>query len=211
MTAGQELQTVRFYYEDMTLNWSGKFVGQITAPSTVRVLRYVYTPATKTAFKYDYHANYGMIKKITRLVGTTVSSTALTTTGNVTGDGLTAATTEYDYPDGSSALTDVPKYTKRTDDWFGRTAANPQETFYDAPEPTAGSDRVSEITVRDVDFDVVTKTVSHNTGDWKDGLVKETSTIKRTGAIDPATNERPDAETLTSTKYFLVFGHRYGR
>lgn len=206
MTAGQELQTVRFYYEDMTLNWSGKFVGQITAPSTVRVLRYVYTPATKTAFKYDYHANYGMIKKITRLVGTTVSSTALTTTGNVTGDGLTAATTEYDYPDGSSALTDVPKYTKRTDDWFGRTAANPQETFYDAPEPTAGSDRVSEITVRDVDFDVVTKTVSHNTGDWKDGLVKETSTIKRTGAIDPATNERPDAETLTSTKYFWSLG-----
>jgi len=114
MTAGQELQTVRFYYEDMTLNSSGKFVGQITAPSTVRVLRYVYTPATKTAFKYDYHPNYGMIKKITRLVGTTVSSTALTATGNVSGDGLAAATTEYDYPDGSSALTDVPKYTKRT-------------------------------------------------------------------------------------------------
>lgn len=210
MTAGQELQTVRFYYEDMTLNWSNKFVGQITAPTNIRVLRYVYMPGTKTAFKYDYHPNYGMIKKITRLVGATVSGTALTATGSVTGDGLASATTEYDYPDGSSALTDVPKYTKRTDDWFGRTATSPQETFYDAPEPTAGSDRVSEITVRDVDFDVVTKTASHNTGDWQDGLVKETSTIKRSGAIDPVTNERPNAQTLTSTKYFWSLGSGTG-
>jgi RHS repeat-associated protein len=210
MTPGQELQTVRFYYEDMSLNHSGKFVGQVTAPSVIRLLRYVYTPATKTAFKYDYHPNYGMMKKITRLVGTSVSSTALTATGSVTAEGLSAATTEYDYPDGSTALSDVPKYTKRTDDWFGRTAASPQETFYDAPEPAAGADRVSEITVRDADLDVVTKTVSHNTSDWQSGLVKETSTIKRYGTIDPANNERPNAQTLTTTKYFWSLGSGTG-
>ncbi len=210
MSVGQQIQTVRFYYENVTLNSTGKFVGQITGPSTIRVLRYVYMPTTKTGFRYDYHSNYGMIKKITRLVGMTVSGTSLTATGTVTSDGLSAATTEYEYPDGSTALTDVPKYTKRTDDWYGRTAPTPAETFYDAPEPVAGVDRVSEITVRETDFDVVTKTVSHNSGDWKDGLVKETLTIKRTGTIDPSTNKRPNAQTLNSIVYFWTLGSGTG-
>jgi hypothetical protein len=174
MGVGEEIQTVRFYYEDMTLTSAGKFIGQITAPASIRVLRYVYMPSTKTGYKYDYHLNYGMIKKITRLAGMTVSNAAsLTTTGTVITDGVSAATTEYNYPDGSTALTDVPKYLKRTDDWIGRSGATAPETFYSVPDPVPGQENTNSITVKDNGFDVRTETISA-----PDGMIKETSVTK---------------------------------
>jgi RHS repeat-associated protein len=177
MGENQEIQTVRFYYETLTLQ-TGGFVSNavVTAPTTINVLKYVYVPGTKSGYKYEYHPKYGMIKKITRLYGMQGSTDLTTTTGAVT-EGIWAAKTEYDFPDGSTPLDVVPKFTKRTDDWQGRTSASPMETLYDAPEPT-GSERVTTVSVKDNGFDVAYQTISHVTNDWKDGLVKET-TIKK--------------------------------
>lgn len=179
MDENSEIQTVRFYYQDLPLNSAGKFNGQITAPATMRVLQYVYIPATKTGYKYEYNTNFGMIRKITRQAGMTASTTVTNITGTLN-EGTFAASTEYDYPDGSTVLSDVPKYTKRTDDWQGRTASSPQETLYNAPAPIQGSDIITQITVKDNSFDVRTENVSYNTNDWKSGLLKE-STVKRIG------------------------------
>jgi RHS repeat-associated protein len=198
MTENSEIQTVRFYYETMNLNAASAFTGDITAPASIRVLRHVYFPGTNTGFKYDYHPNYGMIKKITRKVGMTVSdATSTIATGTVTdiNDDNWAAKTEYNFPDGSAALADVPKYTKRTDDWKDRNVTTPaQETFYDFPESTGG-DSISRITVRDTDFDVMTKNVSN-------GLIKETSVFKLYGPIDAVTNQRPYSTLMAKTAYF---------
>ncbi len=190
INTNDEIQTVRFYYEDMTLSSAGKFSGQITAPPTIRVLRYVYMPATNTGYKYDYHSNYGMIKKITRQVGMIGSTTATNQTGTLT-EGAFAASTEYNFSDGSTALEDVPKYTKRTDDWAGRTSTDPQETFYNAPEPIPGQDIYSDITVKDNGFDVKTENISASTG-----LLKETSVKKMFG---PAGQY---SQLMSKTKYF---------
>ncbi|HEX8247414.1 MAG TPA: hypothetical protein VF599_04455, partial [Pyrinomonadaceae bacterium] len=111
MGTNEEIQAVRFYYETMSLETDG-FVSDavVTAPPTISVLKYVYMPDTKTGYKYEYHQKYGMIKKITRLYGMQGSTNATDTTGTVT-EGIWAAKTEYDYPDGSTPQEDVPKYT----------------------------------------------------------------------------------------------------
>lgn len=194
----EELQTVRFYYDTLTLT-SGGFdsSAQVTAPTTpIKILKYVYFPATKTGYKYDYHPYYGMITKITRLAGMTVSSTATSATGSVTSDGYEAASTEYDYPDGSVPQSDVPKYTKRTDDWAGNST--PVETDYDVPDPgPTDPTRISSISVNDGVRTLITETVSHNTGDWKNGLIKETL-LKVDGPVFDA--------IITSTRYFWEQG-----
>jgi RHS repeat-associated protein len=178
MSDNEEIQTTRFYYETMTLQ-SGGFVGSaaVTAPTAVSVLKYVYMPTTKTGYKYEYHPYYGMIKKITRLYGMQGSTSSVSQTGTITAEGVWAAKTEYDYPDGSAPQENVPRYTKRTDDWKGRTSPSPSETFYDVPEP-AGVEQTSTVTVKDNGFDVAYQSVSHNTNDWKNGLIKETSVKK---------------------------------
>lgn len=174
MGTNEEIQTVRFYYETMALNSAGKFTGQITAPSSIRVLRWVYMPSTKTAFKYEYNSNYGMIKKIERRVGVTVSDpTSTTAMGSVTNEGAWAASTEYNYPDGTTALSDVPKYSKRTDDWYGKTSSIPAETYYDVPEPSGGI-QISRITVVDSNFNIETETKANAAT----GMIMESSIKK---------------------------------
>ncbi|MCW5955995.1 MAG: RHS repeat protein [Pyrinomonadaceae bacterium] len=170
----EEIQTVRFYYETVALNSAGKFTGQITAPSSIRVLRWVFMPSTKTAFKYEYNSNYGMIKKIERRVGVTVSDpTSTTAMGSVTNEGAWAASTEYNYPDGTTALSDVPKYSKRTDDWYGKTSSIPAETYYDVPEPSGGI-QISRITVVDSNFNIETETKANAAT----GMIMESSIKK---------------------------------
>ncbi len=177
MTDGSEIQTVRFYYDTLTFppDWSGTFTGTVTAPATTRVLSYVYMPAQKTGFKYEYDTHYGMIRKISRYVGMTASTNLTNVTGSISDPGLWAASTEYNYPDGSTPLTDVPKYTKRTDNWQGRLGPA-QETLYDAPEPASGADRRSTITVNDNGSDIETETIS-----GYDGYLKSTSVSKVVG------------------------------
>lgn len=180
MGTTEEIQTIRLFYETMTLDTAGKFgnqtTAQITAPAAVRVLRWVYMPASKTGYKYTYHSNYGMIKKIERRVGVVADSTSTSATGTISDEGIWAATTEYDFPAGTAALDDVPRYTKRTDDWLGRTATSAQETLYDSPDPVPGSDHESEITVVDNGFNVETKNLV-----GADGMLKETTVTKLYG------------------------------
>lgn len=178
--SNNEIQTVRLYYDDIALTTTNKFGNQlgaqITAPTTVRTLRWVYFPATKTAYKYFYHSNYGMITKIERRVGVTVSSTSTTATGTISDEGVWAATTEYDFPSGATALDDVPRFSKRTDDWLGRPGTGGQETLYDSPDFVPGQDQESEITVVDDGFNVETKNLV-----GADGMLKETTVTKLYG------------------------------
>ncbi|HEX9929489.1 MAG TPA: hypothetical protein VGB02_13205, partial [Pyrinomonadaceae bacterium] len=175
-----ERQTIRFYYKDITIDYQGKFAGQVTAPSgNVRVLEYVYFPSTQTGYRYYYHPNFGMINKIEQFRGMSVNSTATNATGSVTSDGAWAASTSYNYPTTplqGTNFTDVPKYTQRTDDWHGRTSATAPITDYHAPEPAQNEvTRISRITVPNGENGaIINETVSHNTGDYKNGLISET-------------------------------------
>lgn len=207
LTNGSEIQTVRFYYDDnFAINAQNKFNGQVDAPATIRVLKYVYMPSTKTGYEYEYNPSFGMIQKITRRVNMTVSdANNLTATGTVTNAGNYAASTEYNYPSGSPALNDAPKYTKRTDDWAGKTSAIATETLYHSPDPIAGQDRLSVITVKDNGFDIETETKSHNTGDWKNGLIKETSVNKKFGPAGQYT------KLMSKTVYTWGQNGTYGR
>lgn len=119
----QDRQTIRFYYEEMPINAAGSFHSSVTvtAPATARVIRYIYFPGTKSGYRYDY-SPYGMIRQIIQLRDMTASTTSLTETGMVTSEGQGAATTTYNYPEGRVFLMDAPTYTRRTDDWAGRTA-----------------------------------------------------------------------------------------
>lgn len=195
MEINSEIQTVRFYYENLSLN--PNFAGQISSPPSIRVLRYIYMPGTETGYKYDYNSNYGMIQTISRMVGMEVDSDSFTQTGTVTpNSGLVAASTAYNYQDGTN-LNDVPKYTKRTDDWAGRPVnMDAQETFYDYPEPDNPGEMVSTISVPDNGFFTVTKSISAASG-----LLKEVSLSKV-----PVTNTT-FSTLLSRTKYVTWSGN----
>ncbi len=182
---GAERQTIRFYYADMSFDWQGRFDG-IVAPQTVsvKVLKYVYFPGTQTGFKYDYSPTFGMIYKIWQLRGMVVDSTSTTETGGVTNEGTWAAWTNYNYPTTQvPTLTDVPKYTERTDDWKGRTSAIPQTGFMVAEDVTPANCVISSgvcsgtrtVTVTAPDG---TRNISVSkiepTSNWENGLLKET-------------------------------------
>ena len=188
--SGGERQTIRFYYEEnVGLNHSGRFTGTSVGPATIRTLKYVYFPGTGTGYRYDYHTNFGMITKITKLTGMTVDGgDVFTATGTVNVGATEAASTEYLFPnDGSQTpLTDVPKFTQRTDDWLGRTSSSPI-TEYNPPEPATGADQVSKTTVKDSGFDVEYASASYNTTDWMNGLAKETTITRIQGPLQVRT------------------------
>lgn len=189
-----EIQTVRFYYENTTLQ-AGGFTStntQVTVPTeSFKVLKYVYMPATKTGYKYDYNNYFGMIKKITRFVGMTASTTSPSETGSIT-EGTFAASTEYDYPT-TTGVTEVPTYTRRTDSWIGNNGQNnvteQQITDYTVEEPSSGNGykNISTITTYDTGFSVVYKTVSDEFG-----VPEETSTSSVQNSV---------STSLSKTKY----------
>ncbi len=126
-SAPEEQQTIRFYYSTVFVNPTGSFNAPAIggAYGNFRVLRYVYFPGTASGYRYDYSAAYGMIRRITERRGMTVSTTMTDQQGTVTNDGQQASSTEYNYPDQAAGLTDAPTYTRRTDDWAGRTTGMP--------------------------------------------------------------------------------------
>jgi len=179
-------QTIRFYYQSLTLSTTGRFDGTINAPPSQTVLKYVYFPGTKTGFRYDYSANFGMIYKIIQLQGMQVSTTDPDQAGTVTetpGSYLESATTQYNYPGtGStslgSALDDIPKYNTRTDDWIGRDQSAPAPTTTYIPskdiDATTGiGTRTMSVTSPNGTTNISVSTV--NPGVWDDGLIKEIS------------------------------------
>lgn len=156
-------QTIRFYYEDMALQWQNRFedTAEVNAPTSVRVLRYVYFPGTQTGYRYDYSPYFGMIYKMWQMRGMQVSTDALTQTGTVINEGTWAAWTQYNYAAtaidlGGIPLTDVPKYNRWTDDWQGRTTSTIPQTFFNTEEQTTPNpqgvevgNRVTKITAPD--------------------------------------------------------------
>ena len=141
------------------------------APPAARVIRYVYFPGTRSGYRYDY-SSYGMIYRVVQLRQMTVSTTDPNQTGSVTSEGQTAATTEYNYPVQPSFLAEAPAYTRRTDDWAGRTAG--MNGTSEAPYHTFAVDKARGVSaVRAPDgTETITSTVV-NPGSWDDGLVRE--------------------------------------
>jgi len=172
-----DVQTIRFYYTDVTLS-SGLFDSSlgVVVPTTVHTLQYVYFPTSSeasgahTGYKFEY-SPYGMVRQITKLRGMTVSSPSTTSAGSVTAEGTMAAKTTYSYPTSAQALTDVPTYSTRTDDWAGRTTSMsgvvPYYTF-----ATNESTGVSTVTAPDGTITEINTIV--NAGQWNDGLVSDT-------------------------------------
>lgn len=159
----QDRQTIRFYYEELPLNLNGAFEGVIVAaPASARVIRYVYFPGTGMGYRYDY-SQYGMIRQVTQLRDMRVSSISSSTDmGTVTSEGQTAAVTTYNYPVGPANLSAAPTYTRRTDDWAGRTAGMNGTT--EAPYFTFSIDRTEENVVTNITAPDGTETVSTNEG-----------------------------------------------
>jgi RHS repeat-associated protein len=188
LTGQSDRQIMRFYYQDLTLP-SGLFNASISvnAPSTTRVIKYIYLPNdtessnTHLGYRYDYSA-YGMIFQTAKLHGMTVSSTALDQTGTVSTEGTQAALTTYNYPTTAGALSDVPNYTRRTDDWAGRTTGMP--TTGEAPYFTYSFTQATGITTITAPDNTVTETHTIvSAGQWNDGFVSQT--ITRQGATGP--------------------------
>jgi RHS repeat-associated protein len=190
LTGQSDLQMIRFYYENVTLP-SGLFASGINVdkPSTARVVRYVYMPASAagntssagdTGYRFDY-SQYGMIYQMVKFRGMTASTTSTSSTGTVTeGTNTTAATTTYDYHTTANAISDVPTFAHRTDEWAGRTTGGspPQYTFAFS-EGT--SDTTSTITAPDGSVSI-TKSIK-NPASWNDGLVTETRVQNGSGTV----------------------------
>lgn len=185
LTGQSDIQVMRFYYENISLGSASSLfntgsVNVNTLPSTIRGIRYIYLPASAegtsssdgdTGYRFDY-SPYGMIRQITKFRGMTASTTSTSSTGTVTeGSNTVAATTTYDYPSSAASLTDAPTYSHRTDDWAGRTTSGsaPQYTFEVSESSTETLSRVTA-----PDGSVVERVSIKNTGQWDDGLVKET-------------------------------------
>ena len=189
LTGQSDLQVMRFYYDTLTLP-SGLFASGINVdkPATARVLKYIYLPASSegsssssgdTGYRFDYSA-YGMIYQVVKFQGMTASTTSTSSLGTVTeGTNTIAATTTYDYYTTASALSDVPTFSHRTDEWAGRTGGGsaPQYIFA-VSEPTG--ETVSTVTAPDGTI-METRNI-RNTGAWNDGLVTQT-TVQNSSSV----------------------------
>lgn len=177
--SSSDVQTIRFYYTDVSLG-SGLFDSSlgVTKPSSVHTLQYVYFPTSAessgahSGYKFEY-SPYGMVRQITKLRGMTVSSTSTSSAGSVTSEGTMAAQTTYSYPTTAQALTDVPVYGTRTDDWAGRTT----NMSGGAPYYTFATNESTGVTTVTAPDQTITETHTIvNPGVWDDGLVSDTYT-----------------------------------
>lgn len=173
---GDDRQVARFYYEDLAINASFQNPGPNTsAPGTKKVLKYIYLQSTGAGWKFTY-STYGMIYQIKQLRGMTVSTTTLLDqTGTVTGEGLTAATTTYNYPTVASNLSTIPQYTQRTDDWAGNTNGGPAVYTFTSFSPQGLSTSTDP-------YGVVTETQLYTTGSYA-GFVAETRTLRNSALL----------------------------
>ncbi|HYV11705.1 MAG TPA: DUF4214 domain-containing protein [Pyrinomonadaceae bacterium] len=181
LTGQSDLQVMRFYYDTLTLP-SGLFASgiNVSKPATARVIKYIYLPTSAegssstsgdVGYRFDYSA-YGMIYQIVKSHGMTASTTSTSSTGTAT-EGTTAATTSYDYDTTANALSDVPVFAHRTDDWAGRTGGGsaPQYTFAVSEQ---SSEVISTVTSPGSNPTIMETHTTKNPGSWNDGLVAET-------------------------------------
>jgi RHS repeat-associated protein len=112
-------QTVaQFDYQSRTLsyNFTGLTVENVPTGS-VNVLRHIYFPGTSTGWLYSY-SDYGMIYNVS-------SRRQMAIDGNgVISDGVESASVDFNYPSsGSTALTDAPVFSQRTESASGSPAS----------------------------------------------------------------------------------------
>jgi RHS repeat-associated protein len=178
LTGQSARQVMRFYYTDVSIG-TGLFDSSIsvTAPTSVHALQYVYFGASSDGsspqnlgLKFDYSL-YGMMTQTTQYRGMTVSSTSTSSAGSVSANGTLAAQTLYNYPTTAQMLTDVPKYSTRTDEWAGRTTSG-SAPVYTFANSTATGKKISTVTAPDGTI-TETQTID-NSGSWNDGLVSDT-------------------------------------
>jgi RHS repeat-associated protein len=181
LTSQPDREVMRFIYQDITFSPATLFSSTVnkTLPSSAHVIKYIFLPnsvETNNAhigYRFD-HSDYGMIYKIVQFRGMVLNSGSTA----VANEGITAATTTYNYPgtpvNTTTGISDVPTYTTRTDDWAGRTtgmSGNPAV----APFYTFSVDETNGISTVTAPDGAVTET--RNTvhpGLWDDGLIKET-------------------------------------
>lgn len=100
----------QFDYQSRTLSYNFTGLTVENVPSgAINVLRHIYFPGTSTGWLYIY-SDYGMIYNVS-------SRRQMTIDGNgVISDGVESATVSFNYPTvGSTALTDAPAFTQRTE------------------------------------------------------------------------------------------------
>ena len=173
-------QTIRFFYETLQLQTTGRFTGTTVAPDSVTVLKYVYFPGTKTGFLYDYSPYYGMIYKITQLAGIQLTGDGSAVVANSYAE---PASTRYNYPGTdveppSPTMSEIPKYNKRTDDWIGRdTATAAPQTLYNLSENLTNGIGTRTTQITSPNGTTTVSVANVNPDQWDDGLIKETSVI----------------------------------
>lgn len=170
-------EVIRFYYEDISVaaDFQNFCSTCIHGGGSTRVIRYLYVPNdtanTGMGFRYDYSA-YGMIRQIVQSREMHVDSV----TKALTDYGQQASSTLYNYPPAASGLTDVPIFTTRTDDWAGRTSAQPVYAF--------SKNEIEGTTTTTAPDTTVTETKTYiNSAAWKNGLLKEITVKKPDGSI----------------------------
>lgn len=184
---GADRQAIRFYYETININPAGSFnvVTFPTGASTARVIRYINFPGTQTGHRYDY-SSYGMIYRITKLRQMSVSYAGLDQTGTVTSEGQMAASTEYNYPVAPANLSDAPDYTRRTDDWAGRTTG--MNGTSSAPYYIFGVNKTTGLSTVTAPDGTATETkVKMSAGQWNDGLVEYIAVKRGTTVVSKST------------------------
>jgi len=100
----------QFDYQSRTISYNFTGLTVENVPSgAVNVLRHVYFPGTSTGWLYTY-SDYGMIYNVS-------ARRQMTVDGNgVISDGVESASVSFNYPiSGSTALTDSPAFTQRTE------------------------------------------------------------------------------------------------
>jgi RHS repeat-associated protein len=155
----------QFDYQSHSLgyNFNGLTVENATSGQTLNTLRHVYFPVTQTGYLFSY-SDYGMIYNISLRRQMSVDGT-----GEIS-DGVERASMSYNYPtSGSTALSDAPGFTQRTE--------TPGGTFNYST--TSGSQTLT-LNVARPDSTTVFLTRSTNGASVDNGLLTQTE-IKNSG------------------------------
>lgn len=126
-TPNTEREVARFYYHVMTRVHD--FADQPDHSQQILVLDRIFLPGTKTGWFFQY-SSYGQIYSVEKLGGMDVD----TASGAIVNFGQRLALTEYDYNGTplnptTNMLFQLPKYTRRTDEWLGNTAGQVTHQF----------------------------------------------------------------------------------
>jgi RHS repeat-associated protein len=222
---------VRLQYQWLKLSDTGPNYGFASGLTTkvrqnpIPVVKAIYYPGTGTGYWFgdgDSYSPYGMIRKLIEHRGMSFDNAPLDQQGNI-GPGVMSREMVYDYPQSGGSYSDMPTYTRMTEDWAGRSTDAPPETYFSVAD--SGWTRTTTITRPDgaqvrqftnndqssVTYGMVVRTALYQGGVALSDLVKNWEigayhSPRLSGIIEY--NERG---RQTSTYYFYDwnFGSRY--